>query len=338
MNLSGLRNRLPKDYPYLYARVSAKRAKLLDRRDYEDLLKMEPNQIAKKLEEGEYQHEIDQLGARYDGVELVELALNRNLSNSMQELVSMAPEPLAGVIEVYLRRYDILTLKRLLRWKKGNSKRDSKDMFVPISRYSFEELSDLMEKDYEEIIDGIGFPDSEVDYQSFIDSYELSEVEHALDKAYSEELDSLSDKVSSSKFREFMRKELEHENIVTALRLKRYGFDREEIEKHLVNGRRTGIVQDIMDAGSLEDAMRLLVESGRAESVESLEDMEHQLESYRLEKALTMVHAEPLGATSIIGYIVAKQIEVKNLRMLIRAKETGLQNLETIRSNLVIAE
>jgi vacuolar-type H+-ATPase subunit C/Vma6 len=30
-------------------------------------------------------------------------------------------------------------------------------------------------------------------------------------------------------------------------------------------------------------------------------------------------------------------VEVKNLRMLIRAKQTGIQNLETIRNNLVMA-
>lgn len=337
MSFSGLKNKFPKDYPYMYARISAKRAKLLDERDYDDLLKMEPNQIAKRLEEGEYRKEIDQLGARYDGIELVELALNRNLSNTMQELVDMAPKPLSDIIEIYLRRFDIITLKRLLRWKKGGSSRDSRDMFIPISRYSFEELSELMEKDFEQIVEDISFPNSHVDYQSFIDSMELSDVENSLDRAYAAELDQLTEEVQSRKFGKFMQEELEHQNIVTALRLKKYGFEKEGIREHFVNGRETQLLQDIMEAKDLEEAMQLVVDSGRAESADRLEDLEHDLEASRLQNALTMVHAEPLGATSIIGYIVAKQIEVKNLRMLIRAKETGLQNLKTIKNNLVIA-
>ncbi|WEL19692.1 V-type ATPase subunit [Candidatus Nanohalococcus occultus] len=337
MNFSGLKRKIPKDYPYMYARISAKRAKLLDERDYDDLLKMEPNQIAKRLEEGEYRKEIDQLGARYDGVQLVELALNRNLSNTMRELSEMAPEPLSGIIEVYLRRFDILTLKRLLRWKKGSSNRDSKDMFIPISRYSFEELSELMEKDYEQIVEDISFPESRVDYQGFIDSKELSKVENSLDKAYSAELDQLCQEVPSKRFRKFMEQELEHQNLVTALRLKKYGYEAEEISKHFVNGHQTRLLTEIMEAENLEEAMDLVVKSGRAKSTERLEELEHELEADRLQNALTMVHAEPLGATSIIGYVVAKQIEIKNLRMLIRAKETGLQNTETIKKNLVIA-
>lgn len=337
MNFSKLKRKIPKDYPYMYARVSAKRAKLLDERDYDDFLKMEANQIAKRLEEGAYRKEIDQLGARYDGAELVELALNRNLSNTMKELVDMAPEPLQSVIEVYLRRFDIITLKRLLRSKKGRSRRSLKDMFIPVSRYNFEELTELMEKDYEEIVEDISFPDSKVDYQSFIDDMKLSEVENSLDRAYSEELDILCQEVKSQKFREFMEQELEHQNLVTALRLKKYGFDSDEIRKHFVNGSQTSLIEEVMDSENLEEAMQLVVKSGRAESAERLEDLEHELEASRLQNALRMVHAEPLGSTSIIGYIIAKQTEVKNLRMLIRAKETGFQNLETIKKNLVIA-
>ncbi|EHK01675.1 hypothetical protein HRED_07524, partial [Candidatus Haloredivivus sp. G17] len=35
----------------------------------------------------------------------------------------------------------------------------------------------------------------------------------------------------------------------------------------------------------------------------------------------------------MIGYLVAKTIEIENLRMIARAKETGIQNQDTIREN-----
>jgi vacuolar-type H+-ATPase subunit C/Vma6 len=56
----------------------------------------------------------------------------------------------------------------------------------------------------------------------------------------------------------------------------------------------------------------------------------------RLERALRTLHREPLGLSSVIGYIVAKEIEIENLRIIARAKETGIQNNDTVRDNLVI--
>lgn len=330
---------LQKDYPYMYARISAKRAKLLDQQDYENLLKMQPNEIAKRLGEGEYKNEIDELGARYDGAELVELALNRSLSNTMQHLSKIAPESVGEIMDAYLRKYDVMTLKRLLRWKKGQGKGDIEDFLTPVSEYTLEELSELAEKDFEQIVESINFADAETDYQSYLEGKtELSEVESALDQAYYNELEILADRVKSRPFQRFIRDEIRHENLLTALRLKKYDVEPEEIREHLTNEDRSQLLEQVITAGSIDEAIRLVNESGEVqESHEELEDLEQALETERLQRALRMLHTEPLGITSILGYIVAKIIEVQNLRMLIRAKETDIQNLETIRQNLVMA-
>lgn len=328
-----------KDYPYMYARMSAKRAKLLDRQDYENMLKMQPNQIAKKLGEGDYSDEIDDLGSRYDGAELVELALNRNLSNTMQHITGIAPESLSKVVNAYLRKYDIMTLKRILRWKKGGEKEEIKDLFTPVSSYGFEELAELAQKDFDDIVDDIDFPDSETDYQSYLEGKtELSDIEQALDKAYYDELGKLAENVRSRPFQNFIKEEMEHENLRTVLRLKKYDLSPDEIRENLSNGEKSSLVEEVLRANDLEGAMQVINESDRAEvDEEDLEDLEKALETQRLQNALRMLHTEPLGITSILGYIVAKVIEVQNLRMLIRAKETEIQNLETIRKNLVLA-
>ncbi len=333
------RLKLSADYPYMYARTSAKKAKLLDRQDYENLLKMQPNEIAKNLGEGEYKSEIEELGARYDGVELVELALNRNLSNTMTHLCDIAPEPLEEVIRTYLRRYDIMSVKRLLRWKKGGEKGIIEDLLAPAGSYSIQELEELAEKEFDDIIEQIEFGDSRVDYSTYLEDREsLSAVENALDRAYQEELSVLAEDIRSSILTDFLEEELEFENLRTALRLKRYGFEPAEIEKNLVNGRNSSLVEEVIAAEDIEEAMEIVIRSGRTGGVgeERLEDLEHALEVERLQDALKMLHTQPLGMTSILGYIVAKIIEVKNLRMLIRAKETGIQNRETIRRNLVM--
>ncbi len=328
------------EYPYMYARISAKRAKLLDRQDYENFLKMQPNEIAKNLGEGAYRTEIDELGARYDGVELVELALNRNLSSTMTHLCKIAPESLENVINAYLRKYDIMSLKRLLRWKKGGEEGNIDDLLVPMGSFSREELGRLSERSFEEIKEQICFPGSGVKYQERVqDADSLSEIERELDATYREELEMLATEVDSSMFKRFIEDELEYENIRTALRLKKYEFSDTEIRDYLANGKVSKLVEQIISSSDIEEAMEAVVSSSRTGGVDEdrLEDLEHALEVERLQKSLRMLHTEPLGITSILGYIIAKIIEVKNLRMMIRAKETGIQNRETIRKNLVMA-
>lgn len=333
--------RLERDYPYMYARVSAKKKKLLDRNDYENLWKMQPNGIARKLEEGDYKEDIDELGSEHDGVELVELALMRNLSRTMSHLAEISPESLQPVISAYLRRYDILSFKRLLRWKKGGEQNNIHSFLIPVGDYSFEDFEELADKSFEEICEAISFPNTDIDYQGSIDpEADIREIERELDKQYYRELKQISDSIGSVWFDRFVEQELEYENLKVALRLKKYDLASEEIREWLVTDEMTDTLEQIIGSEDLEEAVEALRESGKAGDIseeQSLEQIEHSLEVERLDRALRNLHLEPLGATSILGYIIAKITEVKNLRMLIRAKETGIQNIETIKRNLVIA-
>lgn len=329
-----------RDYPYMNARVSAKRAKLLDSSDYEQLVKMEPNEIARKLQEGGYKKDIDELGVRHDGVELVELALMRNISRTMADLIDISPDSLDPVINAFLRRYDILSLKRLLRWKKGGEKGDIEDLLVPVGQYTLENMEELAEKSFEEICRSIRFKDSDIDYQSFVeDTEDVRKVERDLDRAYYEEMSRLADSLGNMWFKKFIRKEMEYEDLKIALRLKKYGTKREEIEEWLVGKTRTKCIERVLATKDMEKAISEVEECEGIEfkNGKNIEQVEQTLEIERLKSAFRTLHTEPLGITPVFGYIVAKMVEVKNLRMLIRAKETDIQNLETIRRNLVIA-
>ncbi len=332
---------LNRDYPYMYARVSAKKAKLLEKRDYEELWKMQPNGIARKLGEEDYKEDIDELGSEHDGVTLVELALMRNLSRTMKHLVEISPDKkIKTVIETYLRRYDILSIKRLLRWKKGGEEGELTSFLLPVGRYTVEEFEELSQKEFEEIVDEIEFPESKIDYQEKIRNREdLRKLERDLDRAYYEDLNSIKNSTGSKWFDEFIEREIEYENTKIALRLKNQGLEAEEIKEWLVSGEQKQLVEKVIGSKNIEEAIEA-VERGTETIIRrksSIEEVEHRLEIERLRKALKDVHIEPLSATSILGYIVAKITEVKNLRMLIRAKETGIQNEETIKQKLVVA-
>lgn len=328
-----------RDYPYMSARVSAKKAKLLEQSDYENLLKMQPNEIARRLGEGEYQEDIDELGSKYEGARLVELALTRNLSRTLSDLVDMSPETLQKTITVYLRRYDILSLKRLLRWKKSGEKGSIENLLTPVGSYSYGELKELSNKNIEEIIESIRFKDSDIDYSDYLEEKEeVSEIETALDQAYFDELGLLADSAKNDDLKEFIQNEMEYQNIRIALRLKKYGISNEEIRKRMLEIDNGKIVEKVIEAQDFEAAIEVVKDSGLLpeRASKDLEDIEHEMEVKRLSEALLTFHKEPLGITPIIGYVVAKITEVRNLRMLIRAKDTGIQNNDTIRRNLVM--
>lgn len=329
-----------RDYPYMYARISAKKAKLLTEQDYENLLKMQPNEIARRLGEDDYKQDMEELGSLFDGVELVELALMRNISRTMAEIIDYSPESIKPIISAYLRKYDILSFKRLLRWKKGGQEDNHLESFlVPVGRYGFKEFREMSEKSFDEIKESIHFPDSKINYRSRVKEVDdIRDIERELNRAYYEEMKMICDDVGSQWFERFVKREVEYENIKIALRLKKYDLGEEDIKRWLVTENPSKLVEKIIGSKDFKTAVEEVSaqEDLNISPQDSMGEIEHQLEVLRLKRSLKTLHTEPLGVTAIIGYIVAKLIEIKNLRMLIRAKETGIQNLETIRKNLVL--
>ncbi|MFW5919598.1 MAG: V-type ATPase subunit, partial [Halanaeroarchaeum sp.] len=55
------------NYEYVVARVRARRAALFGEEDYRKLVRMGPGEIARYMEETEYEAEMNALGARHSG-------------------------------------------------------------------------------------------------------------------------------------------------------------------------------------------------------------------------------------------------------------------------------
>ncbi|WP_414837516.1 V-type ATPase subunit [Candidatus Nanosalina sp. VS9-1] len=330
-------DKIPKDYPYLNARIRAKGAQLLDRNDYENLLKMKSNGIARKLEEGQYSREINELGSMLDGTELVETALQRNATRTLVELVDESSGSLEEILKVYVRRYDIESLKRLLRKKKQGEELGT--VVTPGFEYPIERLEKMHRNEREEIINSIEFEGALVDYSEYISAEQsLEEFERGIDQAYFDELEKLADKTGNKRLERFLRKELEYENLRIVIRLKRYDIEAEEIRNRCFNCEASNLVQACIDAADFDEMLQLIRDSdweiGMAEEVE---EVEHQLKVSRLRSSLKNLRTAPLGLAPIMSFVVAKMVEVDNLRMMVQAKSTGAQDADKIRENLVIS-
>lgn len=329
--------KIPRDYPYLNARVRAKGAQLFDRNDYESFLKMEANGIARQLEEGQYSREVNELGSLLDGAELVETALKRNAARTLSDLVEMSPKSLEKILNVYFRRYDIENLKKILRLK------DQGEAFervtTPGFKYSEEDLEQLFEEDFDAIIEAVEF-DGLVDYSDYIDGeMSLKEFEKSIDQAYFDELEELAEMTGNAKLEAFIRKELEYQNLGVVLRLKKYGVDSSEIRDRCYHADSSKLVEACTDAVDFEECIDILRDSEwDIGAGEKLEEVEHRLEVSRLRNALKTLRTAPLGLAPVMAFAVAKMVEVENIRIIVQSKATGVQGEEEIRKNLVIAE
>src|SRR2546428_6548774 len=103
------------NYPYVTARVRAKKAALLSPDVYERMLQMEIPQIARVIGEGAYKAEVLALASRASGVDLIELATSRNLAAVFTQIIGFSEGELRQMIGWYLDRFDVQNIKTIVR-------------------------------------------------------------------------------------------------------------------------------------------------------------------------------------------------------------------------------
>src|SRR3989338_4635721 len=119
-----------KTYPYTAARVKAMKSLLLARNDYLKMRKMGLNEMIRFLEEREYKKEIDILSSEYSGMELINLALNQNLSNTINKLLVISTKESNDLIKKYAMKWVVGNIKVMLRTKNWSM---AKKSIIPVS-------------------------------------------------------------------------------------------------------------------------------------------------------------------------------------------------------------
>jgi V/A-type H+/Na+-transporting ATPase subunit C len=329
-------------YPYTYARISVMRSVLFKRDDYNKLLKLNINEMIGFLESSPYKQEIDLLGVKYHGVQLMELALNKNLSNTWLKLKRISKSSLKLFVSVYLIKADIWNIKSLIRAKyTGMDIAQLQVTLLPVGFLGEKKLAELAKKNsVEEILKGIGFIGSEYfayALESYRNSKSISEIENALDRFFHSVMASLSKKIPNSgkHLKEFLEGDLEMTAIMNILRLKRANTPPNEIARIIIipSSSKTLFGKMIFASSATEAAklleksnFRLVVENGVKDFLTngSLVILELDLSRYLLKKSILLLHKHPLTVDVILGYMFAKEIEVRNLRLLLKGKQLGL--------------
>jgi V/A-type H+-transporting ATPase subunit C len=337
---------------YVNARVRARRSALFADEDYRKLVRMSTAEIARFMEESAYEDEINALGARHSGVDLVEYALNRNLARQFDDILDWADGRLYDLIARYLRKFDAWNVKTVIRGIYSDASREEIESdLIRAGEFSDRLVSRLLDAgSIEEVIDVLDRTMFGPALAAAFDEYESSGVlvplENAVDRVFYENLLSgVTWDETTQQYRDLLTAEVDFRNARNALRLARSGAEIDPAEYYIEGGRLFGraelaslasntdeLVQRIRDStygDDLSDALDDL------EEADSLIAFERALETALLEYSSSLGSVFPLSVSPVVSYILAKEREVDNIRAIARAREAGLEP-EQIEEELVI--
>ncbi|NHN46716.1 V-type ATP synthase subunit C [Halostella sp. JP-L12] len=338
---------------YVNARVRARRAKLFSDEDYRKLVRMGPSEIARFMEETEYESEINALGSRHSGVDLIEYALNRNMAKHFDDLLRWSGGEMYDRIASYLRKFDAWNVKTSFRGLySGASAEEIETDYIRAGEFDDRFLERLANagtiEDAVELLDGTIFGDGLVEaFEEYEESGVLVPLENVVDRAFYENLlgDISGADEPTRMYVEFLQAEIDFRNVRNGLRLARSGADMDPSEYYIEGGQlftanelsrlvgsRDQLVSQIRDSKYEEELSDALDE---IEEVDSLIGFEHALDRALLEYSRGLSNRFPNSICPVLAYVLAKEREVENVRAVARGKEAGLTE-EEVNEELVI--
>jgi V/A-type H+-transporting ATPase subunit C len=331
-------------YAYIVARVRAMKGKLIPKEMYPKFINMEIPEITRFIGESEYKKDVDELGKKYKGTDLFEHALNQNLALTYRKLMEVSQDEANFLITEYLRYWDIWNIKTIIRGKfSGASEEEILEDIVSAGQLRYRDLTEFTKI---QTVEGVIAALAKTPYYPALVGYKgvLADIENKLDKLYYSGLVEAGIKSRDKFFSKFLKTEIDLKNLKILFRMKRAGMEREEILKLLIPGGMELKESYLARLASLSfpEFVRALEEFSYWEAIRdisndlnSLTNIETRLDKYGILYATRISYYYPLSILPVLDYIVSKKIEVDNLRMIVRGKETKLSE-DIIKAHLVM--
>ncbi len=343
------------NYAYTSARVRAKKSSLLTKDNYPKLLMMDISEIGRFMGETAYKTEMAELGSKHSGVNLIELGTSKSLARTYREILGFSTGDLHDMIAAYLERFDVWNIKTVLRGKfSGASQEEILEYLIPAGSLSEEYLNSLLVMDsVKEILEALkkknfALPDD------VIGQYEktgtLAPVEDYLDKIY---YTRLVEQVRPSNrpkgtFLSFLEREIDIVNLRSLLKLKQAGIAPDKIRTYMIEGGHDLKMNELSRLASIESFDQMVDELSKisffdeikepiekAKKTGSLTDVMLTLQKKLARESEKFSHLYPLSVLPVVDFIIRKKIEVDNIRIIARGKESGMDP-EVIKSLLVM--
>jgi V/A-type H+-transporting ATPase subunit C len=306
---------------------------------------MGTGEIARFMEETEYETEMNALGSRFSGVDLVEYALNRNLAKHFDDLLRWSEGALYDYIARYLRKFDVWNVKTVIRGLYSDAERtEVEDDLIRAGEFSERRVEDLLNAgSIEEVVEQLDdtiFGDTLAEaFDVYEESGVLVPLENALDRAFYETLlsglpDNPEIDSPTGLYVEFLETEVDFRNLRNALRLAHSGADIDPSE-YFIEGGKLFDEQEIAQLSTNLDQLVSAVRESKygddldqalsaLEEADNLIDFERALDAALLEYADRLSNRYPLSVCPVLAYVLKKEREVDNIRAIARGREAGL--------------
>jgi V/A-type H+-transporting ATPase subunit C len=342
------------NYAYTVARVKAKKSQLMGDDAYQKMLMMSLPEISRFISETGYSKEITAMTGKFVGIDLIEHATYANMARLFTSILDATSGDLKDMLSAYLEHWDDWNLKVILRGKSYGVDADSiREDLVPAGILNAEDLEKLISYESEDDVitnysrmTGVPIPQSVIADSK--ESGNLAPIEDFLDKHYYERLLASIDPTSrpTRLFQEMVRKDIDVTNLQTILKLKLEGIYGEGVMKYIISGGKEidkKLATQLANAATIAEAQNDLAQLDMYEyikdaldaDVTTLKDIVAGLNNYMKEQSKTFSHLYPLSIIPVIDYMVHKENEVNNIRIIARGIESGLDK-ETIKGLLVI--
>ena len=319
--------------PYTYARAAVMRSFLLKKEDYDRIMKMGPNEIIRFLQDSHYKKEFEEYHVSAAGTKAIDQALLSNLMNNFKKLYHISDAAMRKVLANYFWKYDIENIKIILRGKFAHLPSSEIELLLFDSvNFSKDFLHSLLQKmTVEEVVKSLSFLKKQN-----LHSEQLFEIENALDHYSLQTIINFAAHLTGQgkTMRHFLQLEAEITNIRTLLRFRSSGLaegksgisEKTLIEKYLINP--SPLVKKLAAKKTVEEMVKELRKHKytllTGEEKDLAAKLEIDLSVAVLRKSSLLVHQQLLSANYILGYLFAKEIEVKNLLTLIKGKKLDI--------------
>ena len=324
-------------YPYLNpsSRVRARKGRLFDEKQISEIV--ETNNVE---EVENYLKGVPDYADVLDDYPL-DKALDIQRADTYDFIARIAPKEVKDPFVVMAKKTDINNIKSLITAKEvGLTADETRELLIP-SGSLYDELSSLAETDsVTDIITSLDGTEYATALEDALPEYEEKKMtlplESALDKYYLSNLLRSSD-VPADENRQivysYVGTQVDVDNLKLILRAKEDGLNYDDISDYiLADGYqlREWKLKDLMDSPDVTNVISGLEGTKYSEALTdvvpqynetgSVAVFERALDVYANEHAKSLASKKPLGVGPIIGYLSQKEAEIKNLKIIARAK------------------
>jgi len=334
-------------YLYLNARIMAKEARVLGPDKLEELVSATSiMDVVSALEETDYGEYLSDIST--DKTLTIEQALLKQNADFSQEILNIIPKKVSNKFQFLKKKWDVYNLKAIIRGiHSGLAGENILKKLVQAGEFSENALNDLAAcRSIEDLMAQL----EDTPYRELINQlpvYEKSKnlfsVEAKLDKLF---FDELWRKITSGKRKnvfllvEYFTLVINCLNLKILFRAKRDGLNLKEVEDFLITGgdillkAKEGFESsDINDFITfLEDTVyfQILTEAlPQYEKDGSFLSLELALDRFVTKKGREISQKQPWGLGPLLGFLVVREEEAKNIRIITKSKEIGLGAEET---------